>query len=193
MDGAWPNRRWLGNCPPAASPVNPLVSFQPLPELQKGTGCGIVIASTKSVMDADEAEVCEFLKSWPGQFVSAKEVCRRAGGKWHYREDERWALPVLQRLLEKGLVEADAGGHYRLITQHHKKNENKWSIWSRTQNRFLQSGGDYGVIDLDKDLGSEDCTASSGLSLSPHLGNDEQHPAVREGLSAEQTARFNRP
>ena len=114
-------------------------------------------------MAADEAEVCEFLKSWPGQFVSAKEICRRAGGKWRYREDERWALPVLLRLVEKKLVEDDAGSHYRLITQHDRKDEKMRSIWSRTQNRCLQSGGDFGVIDLDKDLGPDHSPASSGL------------------------------
>ena len=41
--------------------------------------------------DADEVEICQFLKSWPGQFLSGKTICRRAGGKWRFREDENWA------------------------------------------------------------------------------------------------------
>ncbi len=107
-------------------------------------------------MDADEAEVCEFLKSWPDQFVSAREICRRAGSKWRYREDERWALPVLQRLVEKHLVEADAAGHYRLLVP--KKTEKKRSAPSKGL-------ADYGVIDLDEELGLEATTGSGSISL----------------------------
>lgn len=129
-------------------------------------------------MDADETEVCEFLKLWPDQFVSAREVCRRAGGKWRYREDERWALPVLQRLLEKNLVEADAGGHYRLITQDSKQSKKSSWIWSRTQNRFLQSGEDFGLVDLDKELDADDITAASELSPYRHPHKDGQNAAA---------------
>jgi len=38
-------------------------------------------------MEADQTEICQFLKSWPDQFVSGKEICRRAGGKWRFREE----------------------------------------------------------------------------------------------------------
>ena len=43
-------------------------------------------------MDADQNAICTFLKTWPGQFVSRREICRRAGGKWRFREDENWML-----------------------------------------------------------------------------------------------------
>jgi len=66
-------------------------------------------------MDADEREVCIYLKSYPNQFISGREICRRAGGKRRYRDDENWAIPVLTSLVEKGIVESDTGGHYRLL------------------------------------------------------------------------------
>ena len=116
-------------------------------------------------MDTEEAEVCDFLKTWPGQFVSAREVCRRAGGKWRYREDERWALPVLQRLLEKRQVEADARGHYRLVTE--KKPEKKGLILPTKQKRVLQSGDDYGEIDLDQKLGPDDRPEGGSTDVPP--------------------------
>ena len=116
-------------------------------------------------MDTEEAEVCDFLKSWPGQFVSAREVCRRAGGKWRYRENERWALPVLQRLLEKHLVEADSRGHYRLVTE--KKPEKKGPILPKKQKPVLQSGDDYGVIDLNQKLGPDDCPEGGSTDVPP--------------------------
>jgi len=130
-------------------------------------------------MDPDEAEICEYLKAWRDQFVSAREICRRAGGKWRYREDERWALPVLLRLLEKQLVEDDGAGHYRLVTQHSKQNEKKkrW-ISPEIQIIFRQSGKKFGVFDLDTELDPDDCTA--GSELSPQLDNGEQVPGLRE-------------
>ncbi len=76
-------------------------------------------------MDADEKDICDFLRSWPGQFVSHREICKRAGGKWRYREDQKWALPILTRMVEKGILESDASGHFRLLSE---KKEKKQSI-----------------------------------------------------------------
>ena len=108
-------------------------------------------------MDADEKEIVEFLKSWPGQFVSAREICRRAGGKWRYREDEKWALPVLQRMLEKALIEADSTGHFRLILEERKKGQKKWWASPEIKKILEQSGKNFdgAVEDVDKDLGPE--------------------------------------
>lgn len=65
-------------------------------------------------MDADERDICNYLKSYPGQFLSGTEIARRAGGKWRYREEPNWADQVILRLLEKGIIESDSTGHYRL-------------------------------------------------------------------------------
>jgi hypothetical protein len=90
-------------------------------------------------MDAEEREICEFLKSWPDQFVSQREVCRRAGGKWRFREDPNWALPVLCRMVEKGFLESDAAGHFRLITE--KKDDKKKQWISPHLKKLLEGPG----------------------------------------------------
>jgi hypothetical protein len=103
-------------------------------------------------MDQEEKEIADFLKSWPGQFVATKEICRRAGGKWRFREDEKWALPIIQRMLEKGLLEADTTGHVRLVPDQHAKDKKKW--WASPQMKKIleQSGKDFdGVVDVEKD------------------------------------------
>ena len=69
---------------------------------------------------ADEAEIVAFLKCYRGQYLSAREVCRRAGNKRKYQENPRWAMPLLVSLLVRGYVEADGGGHYRLIEKEDK-------------------------------------------------------------------------
>src|SRR5262245_60593736 len=77
-------------------------------------------------MDADERDVCLYLKGWPGQFVSVAEITRRAGGKRRYRDEPNWAVPILTRLVEKGILEADSTGHYRLKARNKKDKKQRW-------------------------------------------------------------------
>jgi len=92
-------------------------------------------------MDADEKEICDFLRSFPGQYVSGREICRRAGGKWRFREDQNWALPVLVRMVEKEYLESDAGGHFRLAEEK-KDKKKKWL--SPEMKEILERGASTG-------------------------------------------------
>jgi hypothetical protein len=65
-------------------------------------------------MDYDERSVRIFLKGYPGQYVSPRVISRRLGGRRRYHDDPLWVLPILTRLVEKGLVETDPLGHFRL-------------------------------------------------------------------------------
>jgi hypothetical protein len=96
-------------------------------------------------MDAEEKEICDFLKSWIDQFVSQREICRRAGGKWRFRENPNWALPVLSRMAEKGILESDAAGHFRLAPE---KKDNKKKPWISPHLRKIleQQGGSQGGV-----------------------------------------------
>jgi hypothetical protein len=77
-------------------------------------------------MDAEEREICDFLKSYQNEYVASKEIAKRAGGKWRFREDPNWAVPVLMRLLDKKLVETDGYGHFRLPHAREKKEKKQW-------------------------------------------------------------------
>lgn len=114
-------------------------------------------------MDADENEICQFLKSWPGQFVSGKTICRRAGGKWRFREDENWAVPVLRRMLDRSLVEADETGHYRLQEPGPPAKHSRKKLWIAPAIKAIlrQNGGNFGVIDLDPEGEVDDLVPSS--------------------------------
>lgn len=104
-------------------------------------------------MDADQNEICQFLKSFQDQFVSGKEICRRAGGKWRFREEPSWALPILRRMLESRLVETDMDGRFRLTQQSAPGKSTKKKVWvSPAIQRILEeSGKNFGVFELDKD------------------------------------------
>ena len=115
-------------------------------------------------MDADQYEICQYLKSWPGQFVSGREICRRAGGKWRYREDGSWALPVLQRMIEEKLVEADATGHFRLIERDKKRDARKRWMSPQMQRILEQSGRTFDLVDLGTEAAPANCAAGQELT-----------------------------
>ena len=102
-------------------------------------------------MDADERDICHYLKGFSGQFVSFGEVSRRAGGKRRYRIEPEWATPVLARLVEKGIVESDSTGHYRLKGRPRKETTTRWvspeirKILEKSRKEF------NGVFDIAQD------------------------------------------
>jgi hypothetical protein len=97
-------------------------------------------------MDSDERQICEYLKSWQAQFVAAREVARRAGGKRRFRDDPQWAYPVLTRLLEQGLVETDGAGHYRLKAVVEQAKKSKRWVSPHLQRILARSGKDFGEV-----------------------------------------------
>ncbi len=103
-------------------------------------------------MDADEREILDYLKSYRGQFVSGREIARRAGGKWRFRENPNWSVPILRRLVERGLAETDSCGHYRAILQEKKKKEKKKWLSPEIRKLLEESGKKFGeTVDIDED------------------------------------------
>lgn len=66
------------------------------------------------MMDADEREIFYYLRQERNAFVPASAVSRHAGGKHKFRESPDWAKPALQRMTERGILETDPTGGYRL-------------------------------------------------------------------------------
>ncbi len=90
-------------------------------------------------MQAKERDICTYLKSLPGQFVSAREIARRAGGKSRHRENPHWAAPVIAKLLEKKVIETDSAHNYRLIVK-----ERKPKRWISPQmKKILEANGNF--------------------------------------------------
>jgi hypothetical protein len=75
-------------------------------------------------MDSEEREIFYFLKTWGEEFVSAKEIARRAGGKQKFHKNPEWARAILMRMQERSVLESDSQGRYR-IKPVPKKNKNK--------------------------------------------------------------------
>ena len=91
-------------------------------------------------MDSDEREIYYYLKSWKHHYISSLEICRRAGGKKRHLQNPEWAKPVLLRMVEKGILETDPAGHFRLkpVEARHRKAK-RWI--SPQVAKILKEGG----------------------------------------------------
>lgn len=113
-------------------------------------------------MDADERDICIYLRSWPGQFVSGREISRRAGGKRRFREDPNWASAALSRLVERQFVESDTTGHFRLRRKARSLHQQQQGRWVAPEIKMIlqRSGKDFGQIieieDMDQFLADEE-------------------------------------
>ncbi len=103
-------------------------------------------------MDADEREIFYFLKTWGEEFVSAKEIARRSSGKKKFHENPEWAKPLLMRMQERGLVESDALGRYRIKPVGRKNKNKRWVAPDIA--KILQESGVQ--VDEASELGSDD-------------------------------------
>jgi hypothetical protein len=98
-------------------------------------------------MDVEEKEICLYLKGFPGQFVSYGEIARRAAGKRRYREDPNWAATLLARMVEKGTIESDSTGHYRLKAVKKREKSKRWV--SPQIRKILEQGGKTFEVEED--------------------------------------------
>ncbi|MCI0747114.1 MAG: hypothetical protein L0Y58_17045 [Verrucomicrobia subdivision 3 bacterium] len=65
-------------------------------------------------MNADEAEIYEFLRGFPGVFVSVTEISKKLGNRRRIEVDRNWARPILRRMEMDGALESNPFGEYRL-------------------------------------------------------------------------------
>ena len=102
-------------------------------------------------MDAEEREIYYYLKSWKDTYVAGREIARRAGGKRRFHYEPEWAKPVLTRMVDRGILETDPAGHYRIKAADKKSEKNR--RWTSPQvTRILQaSGKDYSEVIMTAD------------------------------------------
>jgi len=94
-------------------------------------------------MSSDEREIFNYLHTWGDEFIGAKEISRRAGTKKRFHEDPDWAKPVLMAMVDRGVIEADLMGRYRIKQDRKKGDKHKWV--SPDIEKILAEGG----VDVD--------------------------------------------
>lgn len=77
-------------------------------------------------MDSEEREIFEFLKTRVGEFISSAEIARRASTKKKFHEKPDWAKPILVRMAERGVLEHNSIGQYRIKPVIKKSHDKRW-------------------------------------------------------------------
>jgi hypothetical protein len=77
-------------------------------------------------MDSEEREIFDFLKTWGEEFISVKEIARRASSKKKFYTNPDWAKPLLGRMRERGVLENDTQGRYRIKPVQKKGHGKRW-------------------------------------------------------------------
>jgi hypothetical protein len=65
-------------------------------------------------MSADELTIVAFLKGSPASYYARREIARRAVKRQVYEENPHWVDAPLRGLVDKGVVEKNDHGLYRL-------------------------------------------------------------------------------
>lgn len=66
------------------------------------------------ILSAETLEIIAYLKTAPGKLFSMGEISRRAGGRGRFVESPGWARNLMSHLVDAGLIEVNARGHYRV-------------------------------------------------------------------------------
>jgi hypothetical protein len=103
-------------------------------------------------MDSDEREIFHFLKSRGEEFVNAMEIARRASGRKRFHEDPDWAKQFLVRMAERGILEVDPLGRYRIKPVGRKGKDKRWVAPDIA--KILQESG--AEVEGTSELGSDD-------------------------------------
>jgi hypothetical protein len=107
-------------------------------------------------MDADERDIFQFFKSWGNQFMAAREICRRAGGRRRFHEEPDWAKPVLLRMEERGILESNATGHFRVKPVKKIKEKAEGSVSPEIAEILKESGVEVESAGDDNGLGPDE-------------------------------------
>ena len=77
-------------------------------------------------MDGDEREIFQFLKTWGTEYVGAMEIARRATNKRRFYNEPDWAKEVLLRMADRGILESDSQGRYRVKPVSRRGKNKNW-------------------------------------------------------------------
>ncbi len=73
-----------------------------------------MLLKIRMILSAEALDIMAYLNTAPGKFVSMSEICRRAAGRRKFENSPGWAKNFMAPLLEAGLVQVNARGHFRV-------------------------------------------------------------------------------
>lgn len=102
-------------------------------------------------MHADEKAILEYLKSWPHNFVSGKEIARRACGKARHEKEPGWAIPLLAQMVQRGAIESDHLGYFKLKPEDRRKKRIQKQVSPQLLKILKSSGKSFEGLAIDEE------------------------------------------
>jgi hypothetical protein len=76
-----------------------------------------LISAILGRVTSEERDIVHFLRSAPRAYFTVREIAKRAGGKKTFAETPDWPKPHLPGLVQRGVLEMDEGGRFRIKNQ----------------------------------------------------------------------------
>jgi hypothetical protein len=78
-----------------------------------------LLLRVQMMLSSEALEIIAYLNTAPGKLFSMAEISRRAGGRGRFVESPGWARNLMSHLVDAGLIEVNARGHYRVPVSEH--------------------------------------------------------------------------
>lgn len=101
------------------------------------------------VMHPDEQAIVDYCNQWPNSFISGREIALKVGGKERYTEDRFWANHILTGLTNRGILETDSLGHYRIKPKESKKKHDQPHISPQLLKILKSSGKKFEGVEME--------------------------------------------
>lgn len=112
---------------------------------------GTFIALLRCAMPSQnvEQDILDYLRAWPGSFISGKEIAKKIGGKERFDADRGWAIPLLTAMVRKGAIETDHVGGFRLKVQEERKKKEPQHVSPQLLKILKTSGKKFDGVNMD--------------------------------------------
>ena len=94
-------------------------------------------------MNAQEREIYHYLKSRRREFIPAREISRRLGGKRKFHAFPDWSTSVLLDMAQRGILESDGQDRFRLKPRPKEATQGKRWASPAIAKLLKESGKDF--------------------------------------------------
>src|SRR5207248_11052559 len=145
--------------------------------------CSLGEPSLHKVMNHDEDMILGYLRKFPNAFVSAMEICKRAGDRRRFASEPDWAKPILVRMTQQRVLECNITGQYRIKPEEEEEGPKKHGRPYEPRPDTPVQASDTVAVDAKVDVTVKPTTAAP-------TGEKEKIPSIK-GVGQGQAAPAN--
>jgi len=105
-------------------------------------------------MGTEETVILKYLKTFPHQYVSGKQIARKAWDRKKFDKNPHWALPILTRMVREKLLITDNMGGFRITPEETEDHGAKKHLPKKVEETIKKVREEAHGAELDADHGS---------------------------------------